>query len=365
LLAVAAVTCCAGPGFQNPDSRSSERGAAWSPDGSTIVIASRSPAELKLIDAKTLDVQRSVKDRVRGWGGTPTGIAWRLAGDELVTAGFSGGIRVWRASDLVELRSFAESDGTCALALSPDGRRVLASGAGVATRIWDFSSGDITAELVPAPSRITAVAISPDSRLAATADKLGTVRIWDVESLQPIAALEGVTHCPKDQERFCQYVEVLGFASDSASVVWNVGTEVLQWHFLREAELLARTLQGNRLLAAQRVALAEREGVLRRFGERVEEPAYGDGYPRLALAADGSRIAMRRDPTRMLGLPHVVVYDVGSGSQISRFDAEGSFLLLNGNGSLLLQAMRFDWSILLPSISNYHLYDANTGAKIR
>jgi WD40 repeat protein len=312
------------------------RGAAWSPDGKAIAIVVQD--KLRVLDGATLEIRHEVKG---GFGkafavSTPVGVAWSPAGDEILTAGFSDAIEVWRASDLSRVRRFSQSEGTCALAFGADGSRVLAGGNGVATRIWGFASGAVEEELVPAPSRVLAVAWSPDGRVAATGDEAGGVRVWDLASHQAIAQYGGAKEC-RWGFLVCPSVEVLAFASDSSSVVWNAGANVMQWFFARDAEILAAAGEGNTLLPGQRRALMEREDMFRVFAEPELGPqhettgAYSEGFPPLTVARDGSRVAVRTT-----GVVHV--YNMISGAVISSLPAaSGSFILLSSDGSRLLQ----------------------------
>jgi WD40 repeat protein len=84
-----------------------------------------------------------------------------------------------------------------ALALSPDGKTAVTSGADRLIRIWDASYPRDTNSLEGHRSWVNAVAFSPDSKTLGSVDYYqNTVKLWDVASRRFICDLPGHTNSP-------------------------------------------------------------------------------------------------------------------------------------------------------------------------
>jgi RNA polymerase sigma factor (sigma-70 family) len=93
------------------------------------------------------------------------------------------------------LKEFAEHpDHVVAVAVSPDGRKVLEGNWDTNLRLWDVESGNNLREFTGHTGKVYSVAISPDGRLALSgALEDNTVRLWDLESGREVRRLEGHT----------------------------------------------------------------------------------------------------------------------------------------------------------------------------
>ena len=68
------------------------------------------------------------------------------------------------------------------LAVTPDGRSIVAGGEDGVVRVWDVGSGAVRRELAGHRDAVVAVAVSGDQRLIASASPDGTARLWDAEA---------------------------------------------------------------------------------------------------------------------------------------------------------------------------------------
>ena len=77
---------------------------------------------------------------------------------------------------------------TWALAFSPDGTRIATAGEDGLTRLWDTSTGALTAECRGHTRKVLSVAFRPDGRRVVTASADGAVRQWDPASGREVEA---------------------------------------------------------------------------------------------------------------------------------------------------------------------------------
>src|SRR5262249_9896238 len=68
---------------------------------------------------------------------------------------------------------------TWALVVSPDGTRIATGGEDGLTRLWDASTGTMTAQCRGHTRKVLSVAFRPDGRRVVTASADGTIRQWD------------------------------------------------------------------------------------------------------------------------------------------------------------------------------------------
>jgi WD40 repeat protein/DNA-binding SARP family transcriptional activator len=218
---------------------------AWSPDGSTLAIASED-APVQLVDRRGDDVAAipwgeghaarrvtfSPDGRFLGAVRSPTSRAdpdapmvriWDASGDEVVatlpaqaadlafdptgdtvaTAGPSGVIELWDVATGRLLDTLAGHRGAAtSLAFSPDGSRLVSGGSDATVRLWDLEAGvrrEVTLRGHGSP--VTSVAFDPDGRRVASAEAAGVVRVWavDLDDLIDVARAE-LTRSLTDEE---------------------------------------------------------------------------------------------------------------------------------------------------------------------
>ena len=81
-----------------------------------------------------------------------------------------------------------------AVAVTPDGRRVVSASDDRTLRLWDLGSGQMIRTLEGHRDEVSAVAVTPDGRQAVSASDDRTLRLWDLESGQTLRTLEGHTY---------------------------------------------------------------------------------------------------------------------------------------------------------------------------
>lgn len=162
---------------------------AFSPEGRTICSVHGPKAHLS--DAT---IGRVLGTSTIKWGGAVRSLAFSRDGCTVVSvSGDNTTFILWNAASGDVLRSLkVDSDGKSvyALALSPDGRTILA-GTDKFLKIWDASSGNTLHTLRGHSSQVVAVAFSPDGRtiLSGSSDK--TLKLWDAAGGSALRTLKG------------------------------------------------------------------------------------------------------------------------------------------------------------------------------
>lgn len=141
-------------------------------------------------------------------------------------------------------RAMPRHDGPVrALAVTPDGTRLVSGGDDRTVRIWDLASGRLERTLEGHTDPVRAVAVSPDGRRVLSGGAYDEVRVWDLRSgkfVHTIASQAGY-----------RAVYAVAVAPDGGRVVWGgAGASVHVWdlaggrleHTLRNGDLTVRTV---------------------------------------------------------------------------------------------------------------------------
>jgi mono/diheme cytochrome c family protein len=80
-----------------------------------------------------------------------------------------------------------------AIAISPEGRRVLSGSEDESLRLWDLATGREIRRLHGHTGAVLAVAFAPDGRRAVSGGRDGTVRLWDIDTGRELRRFGGHT----------------------------------------------------------------------------------------------------------------------------------------------------------------------------
>jgi WD40 repeat protein len=184
------------------------RGAAFSPDGKRLVIASdkkerwitvNDSGEAQGVSGSSGGAKGPAAcvydsgsgERLRtllGEGAQCYSAVWTPDGSRILTAAYDGGYKVqaWDAANGKRLFIFESEIGLVeTLVLSPDGRHVVGLRGSLqdlspVVPLWDAGNGKLRALLGRHEGAVTAAAFSPDGRRLVTASMDGTARVWQM-----------------------------------------------------------------------------------------------------------------------------------------------------------------------------------------
>ena len=163
---------------------------AFSPDSSLIATTSAA-ATSRVWDVK----DGSLRHEIPTPGGASS-IAFTRSGSAIITGGIipSTAIRVW---DLAEKELIASLDGhsstVSALAVHPDGRRLVSGSMDYSLAIWDLTTQQLVAQRDAHENGIIDLSISADGRFIASGSMDRTIRRFDAKTLEPVSTLIGHT----------------------------------------------------------------------------------------------------------------------------------------------------------------------------
>jgi len=169
--------------------------AAITPDGSRIVasVAGRH------WDLGVWDVDSG--EQLVEFGGHPQmqgrnqiqALAFTPDGDSVVSVGWGGEIKVWRVDDGEEERSFATGRNVRSVAITPDGRHLVAplGQESAAIRVWSLEDGTEILTREGGHGFFRHVAVAPDGRRAVSSCRDGTLEVWEIAGGAAIHSLQG------------------------------------------------------------------------------------------------------------------------------------------------------------------------------
>jgi len=131
--------------------------------------------------------------KFQGHTGWVRGVIHLLGGQQIMTCSYDGSLRVWNLKTGEQIGDAwwdPGENGVLAIALSPDGKKVVCGCEDGAVKLRDIYTGKIIAKWTRHSSYVISVCWHRDCRRVLSASGDGTARVWDVESRKTVLAIE-------------------------------------------------------------------------------------------------------------------------------------------------------------------------------
>ncbi len=355
--------------------------AAWSPDGTSIVITN-ADGSARVFDART-GRQRLA---LLGHRDSVNHVEWSPDSTRLVTASADGTAKVWSVTGDEGRERFTLSaqdtrSGVASAAFSPDGSRVVTGDVeNRATIVWDVSiAGDAELANLPAVALSDAIAtFTPDGRYLLVGNATGGVTVWDAQTLTSVRTLGTPAFSSSEAPPSGDIIDppvtaghditALEVSPDGRLVaaaitdpnqrpwgsslrIWDVETGQEPFHARPRGFIddVAWSPDGSRLAISTSNYTVDADGenigegllvVVDRSGRQI---AFLDKEPfvqilSLAFTPDGERLIGSRSPTLAFAAPfgQVAIWDWKDGQLERRIDTGGNEAVLSPRGDLIV-----------------------------
>jgi WD40 repeat protein/serine/threonine protein kinase len=213
--------------------------AAFDRAGRNIVTASRDRS------AKTWDfgTGAELKSFEEGHAFLASNAVFFPNGKRLLTAAVDNTVRFWDVTSGTEVSRLDRTGRSAALALSPDGKRILTGSddrnardqnAVRAAKLWDVETGKLITLLSGHKHEVMAVAFSPDGKWLFTGDAGGIGVLWDAQTLKVVHRLQSHT----------RKITAAAFLPDGSRLLTaSLDKTVAQWDVASGKELVPLVLK--------------------------------------------------------------------------------------------------------------------------
>lgn len=158
---------------------------AWNPDGKILATGSDDKSII-LWNAETGEMINTLNGHLRG----VTCLVWTSDGKTLISGG-DRNIQLWGIDGIKSKTLTGLTTDPHSLAVSPDGRLLVAGTYDKRIPVWDIASGKIIKVLEGHQASVLAVSISPDGKYLASGSLDQTVRLWDLSTFQCVKIWRG------------------------------------------------------------------------------------------------------------------------------------------------------------------------------
>lgn len=203
----------------------------WSPDNSRVVIVPKGPIWCSN-DRCSKTPKINMAAQVWNADGSGTAIqlaahtdevtyaAWSPDSTRIVTASKDKTARIWNADGMGEPLILTHDQAVLFVAWSPDGRRIVTT-SDTTARVWSLVGNAEPLILNGHSERVNYAAWSPDGKSIATASDDGTVRVWNADQGGQPIILEGLRHGVGSVEWSPNGTRIIGASGASEAWVWN------------------------------------------------------------------------------------------------------------------------------------------------
>jgi len=232
------------------------KGMAVSPDGKFALTIDAGMRRLSLLDLETGEIIRKLEGHsdslLLGW---IFSVAISPDGKYGISTGADATVRLWDIETGKELHRFiGHRKGVWSVDFSPDSRYALSGGQDKTLRLWDVETGKLIRTFTGHQDSIYHVTFSPNGKLAFSGSYDATVSLWDISTGKTLKVFKG--HSEGFTSGIGQPgVHGVGFTSDNRYAlstgdatlrVWDIasGLEVATMISFEDGEWLAITPEG-------------------------------------------------------------------------------------------------------------------------
>ena len=151
-------------------------------------------------------------------------------GSKVLTGSSDNMVRLWDALTGVPIRTSSGHTGAImSVAFSPDGEKVLTGGLDSTAKLWDILTGTEIHTFSGHMGYVYSVALSPDGTKVLTGSRDGTAKLWDASSGAEIHTFVGHTDYVRSVAFSPDGTKVLTGSQDQTAKLWNAssGEDVL------------------------------------------------------------------------------------------------------------------------------------------
>jgi hypothetical protein len=190
---------------------------------------------LRPLSPSLAPLEASIIRTLQGHTNAVTAVALAPNGCRVVSASYDKTLRVWdleKGGTILTLQG--HTNAVTAVALSPDSCRVISGCEDKTLRVWDLEKGETIRTLQGHTSAVAALASTPDGRRVVSGSWDKTLRVWDLETGETIRTLQG----------HIDAVTAVALTPDGCRVVSGSWDKTLRVWDLETGETI-RTLQGH------------------------------------------------------------------------------------------------------------------------
>ena len=170
-------------------------------------------------------------------------------GQRVMTGEGFGAVRLWELATGHELRTLTGHElGAHSVAFSPDGDQIVTVGVGGTVRVWDMAGGRGALTLKGHEDPVTSIAVTPDGKWLVTGSEDGTATIWDVAGGRRPRTIHGGVRTPPDySDYYVAGTEVAVTPDGQRLVTGSSDGTVKVWDLHSGRPLLTLQEQGHRV----------------------------------------------------------------------------------------------------------------------
>ena len=242
-------------------------------------------------------------------------------GHRLVSGGDDRTVRVWDlASGRLQHTLHGHSDSVRAVAVTPDGRRIVSGGTYDAVRVWDLESGQFLHSIAgPAGYRaVHAVAVTPDGNKIVWAGAGSAVHVWDLAHGRLEYVLKSLDHSVGSVALTPDGRSVLSCGDAGKVQIWDLASGKLVRVLNGKPHpvfSLAVTPDGRRIVSGGRDNSVR---VWDYASGKLERTLWGHTGPvdTVAVTGDGSRIVSSGQDKKVL------MWDLATGQEVASWNPD-------------------------------------------